>query len=208
MACKDWQEWIVSDLYGELDDERRRDLRAHLERCESCRCERDDLAGARSLLRDASPEIPPSRQVVVLGEATRAQARWRGFAAGFAAASILLAAGWLVGRASVPDVARLADPAERDAMPVAEFIDRDTFQHALDQQRNEYRALLDRPATDDMDATLVNLQAAWELQRREDLEFVLQQIVAAEARTGARIGENRQALQYIALSERPDLTER
>lgn len=208
MACKEWEEWLVSDLYDELDEERRDDLRHHLERCEACRAAQDELAGARSVLRDASPEIPPSRQVLVLERPTRFAARWRGFAAGFAAATILLAAGWLVGRASGPAGTRLTHPSGGDAVPVAEFIDRDTFQSALDQQRSEYRSLFDRPAGDEVDAALVNLQAAWEQQRREDLEFVLRQIAAAEVRTGTRIGENRQALRYIALSDRPDLTER
>ena len=59
----------------------------------------------------------------------------------------------------------------------------------------------------DLESRFASLEERLEQRREADLRFVLDQIQAAEVRSGAAIGENSNAIRYIALASDPAITE-
>ena len=58
LSCRKVAKVLQSHLDGELDDERRRKVAAHLDECERCGLEADVLSGVRSALRARRERLP------------------------------------------------------------------------------------------------------------------------------------------------------
>ena len=102
-SCREWRESLAVHALGQLPDEERPALEAHLEGCAACRAEHDSLAGVARLLPladpehfDTAPAAPPSladRVVATIRAERRAQRRRRfRLALAFGGATAALAA--------------------------------------------------------------------------------------------------------------------
>ena len=58
LSCRKVGKVLQTHLDGELDDERRRRVAAHLEECERCGLEADVLEGVRAALRGRREHLP------------------------------------------------------------------------------------------------------------------------------------------------------
>lgn len=58
MSCRQVGKVLQTHLDGELDDERRRRVAAHLEACERCGLEAEVIEGVRSALRRRRERLP------------------------------------------------------------------------------------------------------------------------------------------------------
>lgn len=106
-SCREWREWLGAQALGQLADEERASLEAHLEGCPACRAELTELESVARVMPLADPErfAEPAQPPPGLGkriEATIAsergssrRRRWRfrlalgGTAAAAAAAAVL-----------------------------------------------------------------------------------------------------------------------
>ena len=52
-----------------------------------------------------------------------------------------------------------------------------------------------------------SLAASLDQRRKDDLRFILEQLVASEVRNGAAIDETQQAVRYLAVANDPRMTE-
>jgi anti-sigma factor RsiW len=102
--CREWRESLGALALGQLSDDKRAALEAHLEGCPECRAERESLAGVAQLLPladpehfDAAPAPPPSladRVAATIRAERRSQRRRRlrlGFAFSGATAAVAAA---------------------------------------------------------------------------------------------------------------------
>lgn len=55
-SCREWREWLGAHALGQLPEDERAALEAHLEGCPECRAELESLAGVARLLPLADPE--------------------------------------------------------------------------------------------------------------------------------------------------------
>ncbi len=58
LSCRKVAKVLQSHLDGELDDERRRKVAAHLDECERCGLEAEVLDGVRTALRSRREKLP------------------------------------------------------------------------------------------------------------------------------------------------------
>jgi len=63
MKHEDYKEWIQLAALGELDDEKRRVLGAHLEVCTDCRMGYDELVKVMSIVGEARPAKPTETEL-------------------------------------------------------------------------------------------------------------------------------------------------
>jgi len=230
MSCKHWNENWVAHLYDELSTEEERALQAHLSDCASCRTQMAELADTRQMVRDASPVVPATPPVMVLRPKRLFQPLWA-YAAGAASALLLFAAGLVAGY-QLPLTQRPEHPASTAAQPPTSGVmpaasgpeitqeQLDLILRRLEQLEGSAQS---RPSDGDrsdaaiQQALLTRDQFAEELQRMErrsdvkrarDFEFLLDEITAAELRTGAYLDETRQALHIVAVQNDPRFRER
>lgn len=204
MACEDWKERLIAELYGEISEDERRAVRAHLERCDACRLELEELTAARAALRAADLPVPAAPRMVLFPLARRRAVL--PFAAGFAAAALLgigLAGGWVLHRpAPAPQVAGLSE-TDRQAIDAL-------VQTRMAEQRVAFeRALSARDVSsgltrDEIAELLTASERRVDQRRATDMRYLLGEIGASEMRAGASIGETQRALQYVALANNPD----
>jgi|SRR6476659_2209147 len=103
--CREWREWLGAHALGQLPEEERVALEAHLEGCPECRAELEALAGVAQLLPLADPQhfntapAPPASLADRVAATIRAERRsqrrrrWRlGFALSGATAAVATAA--------------------------------------------------------------------------------------------------------------------
>lgn len=228
MSCKHWNDEWVAHLYGEMEPEQERLLEEHLEACADCRRTLDQLAESRSLLREACPEVPATPTVVVLRPRRFFQPIWA-YAAGVACGVLLFAAGTMLGYVvpgigSADGAPAIADdfsagPGAADAvtpqvLPASVQAQIDALQARVaeleggrPQQPLPYiqEAVLTRGQ---FDKEIRRLQQNAELKRSRDVEFLLEEITAAELRTGLHLDETRQALAWVALQNNPRIRQR
>ena len=220
MTCKQWNDEWVAKLYGELEADEERRVDQHLADCDACRETLEQLSVSRQWLQDAAPLVPATPRVVVLEPPRFRYPVWA-FAAGAACALLLFAAGLFAGRGifATPATPPLGANDDQLNKPVlqAEFLmalqeTRDEFERKLalvsrsqpQAQPDTLRAALNRQQLQD---ELDHLQRSFEVSRAEDFNFLLQEITAAELRTGSRINDTRQVLRYYVLSADPRLSE-
>ena len=213
MRCNDWNNDWVAHLYDELDDRERQRLEHHLAGCPGCRQEMDRLSATRRLLQDSSPVVPSAPRVMLLRPRLRLQPLWA-FAAGLATAAVVFWVGLLAG----PRLTGVATPA------TAEPVTWDRIENALRAQEASFERRLQEarqtgvsePRHDTMTAHLTRqaldeelelVRRQFQVQRSRDLEFVLEEIAATEARAGSWVGETREALLAVALTSDPRFSE-
>jgi len=220
MACEDRKEALVALLYDELDGDAQRETREHLERCEGCSADFEQMTRARDRLAEASPETPiGSPRVLVLRPAP-----WRrpllAFAAGLACAVVLLGAGVAVGARFGGPLRPAADGNETVAAtrPVAEAeLEQLLRQYAsrierLDRENDEVREAVLDPSQrrvlyrDEFDQEIRKLGKVIDLRRATDLDLLLGEIRAAEFRAHDRIGQTQEAVRYVLLASDPRLS--
>ena len=216
MSCDRWNEQLVAALYDELNEAERNELDLHLAGCADCRREMDELAGARDSLRLAEPHVPYSPRVVVLESPRRRIRSWWSFAAGFACASLLLCAGLVAGwQMAQPGGDRTVIPYDQvgpDASVPAGFVTREELTAAMTAQEQRLQSIYrdgngEVVSPGDLDTRLSRLENGINQQRRNDLRFVLQEILASELRAGSAIDETQQAVRYLAVANQPGLSE-
>jgi hypothetical protein len=207
MACNEWMDPIVGKLYGEIDEDRLAELDRHLLECAECSRELADLEKTRLVLSDASPSVPDHPGVIILGDLQKQEegsgaSRWRRpggfrmFAAGFAAAMLLLAAGVTIGMMLSPG---------KEPVP-SDLVNRVQMEQALDAREARLINLLDQRSGQVQDS-MVELSNAMESRRREDFRLLLGELITSEMWTGKAINENRESLRHLALASQPGVTE-
>ena len=210
MACNEWNDAWVAQLYGELEPAEENRLNEHLVDCGDCRARIAGLTESRALLRDAAPEVPAAARVIVMQPRRAIQPVWA-FAAGMTCAMLIFALGLVVG----PRIAGgpVSEPdALADFVPLAEYErSRQQLESRLDGLQGRPVAL-QQPATvltrDQLQDELTHLQRNIQVGRARDFQFLLEEISAAEWRTGSEIDRNRFALQSLALANNPYVSER
>lgn len=220
MACEQWEQALVASLYDELTPDEQRRLSAHLEGCRSCAQELEALASARGVLREVEPAVPQAPRVVVLG-ASRRRRPALAFAAGLACAAVLvcggLGAGWLLasrGAAAGGSVALPTGPGVGGGSgTIASAQEIEALRRRLDEQDDRIRALTTSvsqpPGTitrRDFEGSLARLQDDFDRRRSADLQILLNEIAGVELRTGERIGQTQDALEYYVLANYPGVT--
>jgi anti-sigma factor RsiW len=215
MACERFREALVARLYDELAPDENDRLSRHLESCEGCRRDLDELGVTREQLARATPDVPATPRVVVVAPRPTVP-RWMGFAAGFVCA-LLLGAGMLTGwqlaiqrGAATADVAALPSGSAADAGTVSDE-DVRALMRRLDEQDRQIRALAAGPppqsvlTRQEFEGGLARLQTDFDRRQADQMQFVLEEILGVEARNSARIGETQEALKYVALASNPGI---
>lgn len=217
MACQGWNEMLVARLYDELSGPDSRKLDDHLAGCVGCRRELETLAESRAWLATARPEIPSAPRIVVLRSRQPAQS-WMGFAAGFAAAALLLVAG-LAGGWAWAERARPAasgtDLVARGERPAGPSLTATPVEYVTPAQFRELEQRLDRndgrleqirsaiPARvmtpEEFRTQLAAFRQDHELRRDAEMQMLLQEIAGVEVRTGARIGQTQDVLEDLVV---------
>lgn len=215
MECKEWKEMMVAELYGELNPGDKALLDRHLSGCDHCRRELDELEAGRQILQEAEPLVPAAPRVVVLpSPATRIRSWWS-FAAGFAAASLLLAAGlvtgWTMAGNTFGDRPASPQAINTDLLP-AGLVYQEDLDAALRSNREQLHGGFAEPLPDTLsrqylDNRLTTLASNMDQRRRDDLQFLLEQILASEMRSGVAIDETQKAVRYLAVANNPGMSE-
>lgn len=212
MACPEWKERLLEHLYGELIGPESAALQDHLAQCDPCRQELSSLRETRGWLREAAVPVPVTPRVLVM-------APWfvrkpaLAFAAGLASAALLIGAG--AGAGWALRGAGTSRPASAITLSAEEFLPREEFERRLGNQQDLLRQLAvgDRgreaassqpihPLTrEDLDNALARFEKKLDVKRAGDLNYLLHEIAVSELRSGVRIGETRDALRYVAMSD-------
>jgi anti-sigma factor RsiW len=225
MACDEWKERWIDELYGELDPEEGRFLRSHLAACPTCREEMRELAAVREILKDAEPVVPVAPRVVILGGSRERAPVWA-LAAGLAALGLLaglaLSWSWQARTAAASLASNLAAVQEKSGSePVApalaaDEVDRrvrDGIERYLAERSSAGYQLAGSPGAAtpltaaELDARLLQLDRKIDRARASDLQYVFDQLAVVEARNTARFGETQEAIRYVALASDPTLSE-
>jgi anti-sigma factor RsiW len=230
MSCKGWNDNWVAHLYDELSTGEEQALQAHLADCASCRAQMAQLSESRQMLRDASPIVPATPPVMILRPRRLFQPLWA-YAAGAASALLLFAAGLVagyqlpLGHSAAQPVATTTQSPSSAGLPAAsgqgvtqeqldlilqrlELLERDNQGRPSDGGRPEpaiEQAFLTR---NQFEEELQRWERRSDLERARDFEFLLDEITAAEMRTGAYLDETRQALHIVAVQNDPRFRER
>ena len=215
MSCKEWNDEWVARLYDELDEEERQRLDRHLAGCPACRRMLDELQQSRELLRSAPP-VPAAPRVLVLRPPRWRHPAWA-FAGGLAAALLVFAAGLHFG--SRPPGGASVNEQPRTTLTAAEPRGRaaDDRRAAMEARLAHLeRALSQLPRAealpavvtpDLLDERLGQFARRFQVQRTNDMEFLLAEIQATEWRAASWNDETREALRYVALRGDTQLSE-
>ena len=117
------------------------------------------------------------------------------FAAGFAAATVLLAAGLAAGLAMSPE------PVVR-----IDLVDQSQLQQALDSREARLIYLLDQ-RSGQVQTSLAEFSSTIESRRKEDFRLLVGELISSEMWTGRAIHENRESLRHLALASQPGVTQ-
>ena len=214
MFCNDWRDRLLDKLYGEIGEEDRIRLDRHLVSCRECRLELDSLRFARQALSEAAPAVPEPPRVILLnhaGTGPRETVWWRRpggfrmFAAGFAAATILLAAGIAAGIAMSSD-GEIPVGAPPELTAEIDLVDRLQLNEALDARDARIMNMIDQ-RSGQVQSSLTAFGSALEARRQEDLRLVLGELITTEMWTGKAIHENRESLRHLTLAGQPGVTQ-
>ncbi len=211
MACKEYETGLMEILYDEIEPPHRKALEAHLASCAGCRAELAGLRADRDMLAAASPDVPEAPRVIILNTTPGTSGgrtffgRYGMFAAGFAAAALMMAAGLATGFYLVPDgsVALSEDPGLTAQI---DLVDQAQLQNELNARDARLVNLIDRKSGETQ-ADMTRFSSALDSRRKQDLRFVLSEIMATEAWAGQAIGENRQSLRHLTFANEPGVTQ-
>lgn len=206
MPCKDWKDEWVAHLYDELDSVEQGALDVHLERCAECRATIDQLSHTRRILLGSAPAVPVAPRVVVLKPRASWSTAWA-FASGVAAAVLIFALGVFVARGPQAEPAS-SETLQASAEHVADLRNQLAAMQARLEQFESGPAPDANLTDDQLRVALDRLERRVNRSRAEELDYLMQSITASELRTGQWIGENRQALNMLALRQDPRFRER
>jgi hypothetical protein len=223
MSCTTWNDSLTERLYGEITPEADAALDAHLATCAECRSTLDAFESVRARLREDEPLTPRVPRVVVL----RSRPRFR---PALMAASLLSAAvlagtgaglGYALGRGDAP-----ATPSVATAHPTEPSVStEEAVRLEVDRRLAAWEASHGKTAAGtgattaagSADDPLVSASALRsefaKFERRlngaraSDLDYVLDEIAAAEYRVGSRLGKTNDALRTVALASNGYVTE-
>ena len=230
MDCKQWNEAWVAYLYDECSAEERDAVKAHLADCDACREQMDSLEATRRALGSTASEIVAPPRVIVLPAAPRRPASAWSFAGGFAAAAAVFAIGILFGTTYfsggtqvVLENAGAVDLSDPVATSRFDFDPEPEFR----QIRNDYRKLDDRlgriegsfpespdntlPALATMDRVQIavgDLHQQFDLRRAQDLQFVVEWILATDQESRLRDAHTLQVLGVVHAENNPNVRQR
>jgi len=221
MPCTEWKELLVARLYGDIDPQDSERLSRHLEACANCSGELEELAATRYTLRTSAPAVPPAPRVVLLTPAP-SRLSFLALAAGLAGIGVLagMAAAWAW--QARDSAARIASTGPTQPVPAVQAVSRDEmekwFEARLARLESE-KALgsgsaqeptpAQRPLTrSDVEAMLTRMARRIDRDRAADIDYLLREMTAAEARTGLRLGETQNAVRYLAMASDPRMSER
>lgn len=224
MRCEDFREHLVGRIYGELEPHEEERLSGHLSECPACTEELEGLDRTRGILRASLPDVPAAPRVVLL--APRAsRIPMLAVAASLAGIGLLsglaVAWAWQARGAAEMLAQRATVAAPVQTMPATNGVSREEMEHWFDarmSQMLEDRTTA-RPASrtgtgsgrtltkPELDALLTRMEKKLDRNRSADVEYLLNEITAAEARTGLQLGETQQAIRYLALASDPRITE-
>lgn len=219
MSCERWREALVARLYDELPPHENERLTRHLESCDTCRRDLDELSEARRLLGQAEPAVPTAPRVVILAPRSVVP-KWMGFAAGFVCAALLgtagLLIGWKLAPGSVTPSVEVATESTSAPAPIeiqpASYEELQALKRRVEEQDRQLQILTTLPAPQsiltrqEFEGSLARLQTDLDRRQADQMEFVLEEILGVEARNSARIGETQEALQYVMLANDPRVT--
>ncbi len=220
MSCMEWKEILVARVCGEIDDEESDRLSRHLSVCEECARAIGDLATTREVLRASAPDVPAAPRVVLLKPAPSRLA-FLGIAAGLAAVGVLSGIGLAWSWQAREELARIVSTGEVRPAPVVEAVSREEMETWLDTRLARFQAESDltspparrqgpgaRPLSKpEVEALLTRMERRIDRDRVADLDYLLKEVAAAEARTGLQLGETRNALRVLALASDPRISE-
>jgi anti-sigma factor RsiW len=202
MACSEWRDHLLEKLYGEIDGDRLAELDRHLLACDACTRELDSIGLAHKTLAGASPDVPEPPGLILLREEVAPAGNWwrrpggfRMFAAGFAAATVLLAAGLATGLAMSPE------PEAR-----IDMVNQSQMQQALDSREARLMNLLDQ-RSEQVHTSMAEFGSTMESRRKEDFRLLVGELISSEMWTGRAIHENRESLRHLALASQPGVTQ-
>lgn len=226
MACEAYRTLILGRLYSENSPDDDAVFDSHARACPDCRAFLAELENVRGLLREHEPAIPKMPRVLLL----RDRSPWRPAlaAAALAGATLLAGAGgFFAGRrpvevATVPTVDTA--PARRPASTALDATTRALVESEVAERMSAFEAVLKaradgagraavprtaRPVTaQDLDAAFAKFERKLNGARASDLDYVIEQLTASEARTGRRLGLTNEALRHVALTSNPYVSER
>lgn len=230
MKCHSWNDEWVASLYGEMDETELSEMERHLAGCEECSQHLRQLTATRQLLAENSSSVGQGSPRVVVLNAARPRRRegWR-FAAGFAAAAALFALGIFVGVQAFPrqpmvlagnsNGIDIADPqaTKIDAIPAADITHLRQNYATLDQRLGRIENWLPQDEGDRLPqiATENRLQLAvgrlnqeFDQRRAEDLQFLFDAILAADAEARQRDTRTLQVLEVMEARRDPNVRPR
>jgi anti-sigma factor RsiW len=213
MECAHWNDHLIGRLYGEIAPDDDAALEAHLAACASCRTTLDELARVRSILATEEPSVPRLPRVLVL----RPRARFKpaALAASILGAAVLagtgIGAGYALGARRGETTAPIVSVPSTSTAPAPAGLDEATQRFVRDEVARRLAASeatrpADRPAglsPADLQTQFARFERKLNDARAADLDYVLGQIEASEARTGSRIGKTNEAIKNVALASNP-----
>ena len=216
MRCDIWNERIIGRVYGEVDPADDAELSRHVAGCAACRATLEEFGVIRAMLREHEPPVPEIPKVVVLRD--RRAFRPALLAASIVGAALLAGAGAGAGYGWTHRAPAGAAPATAAASPsadeVQELVRREVARRldAIAAERGPAATQASGPAPsaltrEELRAELAKFERTINGARASDLDYMLDQIAASEARTGNRIGQTNQALRYVALASNPQVSE-
>jgi len=229
MDCKQWNETWVAYLYDECSAEERDAIEAHLAECDACREQMDSLSATRRALGSTVPEIAAPPRVIVFPAAPRRAARAWSFAGGFAAAAAVFVIGIFFGMTYFSsERIVIADDRPMDLSdPVATSRSEPAQDFAVRQIRNDYDKLDNRlgriesslpegrgdtlPALATMDRVqraVGDLNQQFDLRRSQDLQLVVEWILATDQESRLRDARTLQTLGLVHAANNPNVRQR
>jgi hypothetical protein len=182
MKHPDSQEWVAY-LYEELDSNTRAGLSLHLADCDACRTQLEQWRGVQQRLDGWKLPSPRARGGALLS--FPALARWA------AAASVLIAFGFLIGRSSGPSVEEVAALREELRAEVAQMIEV--------QVRESSRALL-AVAQEETRVAIGELMDFYQVERLADHQAIATALSRLDAARTADFLSVRKDLETVALN--------
>lgn len=226
MRCEDFREDLIDRIYGEQEPEGRERLSTHLSECSACTEELQALERTRGILQRSLPDVPSAPRVVLL-QPRASRIPMLAVAASLAGVGLLsgLAAAWAwQARGAAETLAQSAGRAAPvRALPASDSVSREEMERWFDARlaqvledrgarpaapRTEQASGSSRTLTKpEVDALLARMERKLDRDRSADVQYLLGEMAAVEARTGLQLGETQQAIKYLALTSDPRITE-
>ena len=221
MGCKEYQQLLVSWLYGELSDEERKQMEEHLSHCSHCRQAKEKIQQAKGILEQWEVAEPSWKSVILPGR----EPRWRGWYYWLfggatplrraAAVAVMVAVVGLVVfsllnlRVSYArgdfSIGLSLIPPRSEVVRLA--VDQEALQQELLSAKEDTLDLVNslmlayyQKQQEDLATALQRLSAQWQLLRRVDLEYIGDGFDTIQQRTYRDLQRTNQLLNLVLTS--------